>query len=256
MEDYQSQPDRRGDRLTRIGGVLALISAIAGFLLIGPASIVFWLPSFVAGMLVLRSIRRNGRPRKGLLTAWMAVLISGAGIVLFAWVSIPVLLTGGIRDGPIPVSCENNLHQLALAINSYTGDHKDRYPDPDNWPQQIIGYLKTRGVFICPVRTNRGLKKYPVKLGDMESLSVTFAMNARLKGLSVRDVKKPEETVLLFESNGEKLSGGPELLPKEMRHEEEKYLVFGHPYINVLFADGHVRKIPVADVPHLKWDPK
>lgn len=151
-------------------------------------------------------------------------------------------------------SCPNNLHQLGLAIGSYTNEHQDRYPDPDKWPHQLLQYVKTWGVFICPVRTSRGLPTYPTKHG--ERLMTTYSMNERLRGLSVQDLKKPEETVLLFESNGERLYGGPELLPKETRHEETRYLVIHDPYVHVLFADLHVNKVLLDEVPKLKWDPK
>lgn len=253
MEEDQSRPDRERGRLVRTDAAFALVLAVVAWILLGCASIVFWLVSFAIGVLVLRTIRRNRLPRKGYVTAWMAMLISGAGILSFVF----IVATIPHQSRPSPGSnCSNNLHQLGLAISNYEFDHHDKFPDPDNWPQQTIGYVKTQGIFICSARTNRGLRRYPVKLGEMESLSVTYAMNERLRGLSVRDVKKPEETVLLFESSGGELSGGPELLPKEMRHEERKYLVIHHRYINVLFVDGHVNKVPLEQVPLLKWDPK
>lgn len=255
MEEQRSRRDLEGSRLMETGAVLAFVLALVAWILLGPASIFLWLISLGISVYVVRLIRRDRLPRKGYVTALMAVLISGAGILFFA--GTIVLWMGRIVDGPTPISCANNLHQLGLAMSCYQSDYSDKFPDPGNWPQQLIGYVKTQGIFRCTVGTDRGFRRYPVKIGrTTESLAVTYAMNERLRGLSVRDVKKPEETVLLFDSNGDKLSGGPELLPRETRHEEREYLVIRHPYINVLFADLHVRKIPVADVPQLKWDPK
>lgn len=255
MEDHQDRPHRGGDLLVWTGAAFAFVLAVMPILLPSPVSIVCWFISLAIGALIILTLRRDRLPQTGYVTAWLAVVISGACILFFAGVTVLSIWSSFTRPHP-GTSCTNNLHQLGLAMNSYRFDHNGQFPDPHNWPQQIIGYVKTSGIFICPVRTNRGLKRYPIKMGDQESLSVTFAMNERLKGLSVRDVKKPEETVLLFESNGEKLSGGPELLPKEMRHEEREYVVVPYPTVNVLFADGQVRGIPLAEVPHLKWDPK
>lgn len=153
--------------------------------------------------------------------------------------------------------CPNNLHQLGLAVGSYTHEHRGRFPDPDNWPEQTLQYVKNQGIYRCPKADYHGLRKHHAKCAAWEGdLLVTYAMNERLRGLSVKDVKKPEETVLLFESNGQKLCGGPELLPKEIRHDEKRYVVIHDPYINVLFADLHVKRIPLGEVKELKWDPK
>lgn len=185
---------------------------------------------------------------------WLVIILSCLAVVVLGFFVIP-LFRPDVTDHSR--SCLRNLHQLGRAINSYTSDHEERYPDPDRWPQRIIPYVKFHSIFLCPSTEYSALKKYSVTIGGKtEQLAVTYAMNERLRGLSVNDVKKPEDTVLLFESNGEKLSGGPELLPKETRHEKRRYLVIRDPYVNVLFADLHVKKIPLDDVPSLKWDPE
>ncbi len=253
MEDHQSQPDRDRSRLVENGVLLAWMLATVPLLLMNAVGVVFWIASFLVGVFVLRTIRRDHLPRKGYVAAWMVVVFSSLALLLIGLIISPLF---GPRHSIHRGYCSNNLHQLGLAMDSYAHKHQDRYPDPDNWPQQIMGYVKSQSIFICPARKVHGLRRHPIKAPYMEALSVTYAMNERLKGLSVRDVKKPEKTVLLFESTGEKLSGGPELLPKETRHEDREYLVIRHPYINVLFADGHVNKVPLEEVPRLKWDPK
>jgi len=256
MEDHQSQPERSGeDGWVQTGMWLAFALAVVGAVLLRAASIFLWLISLGISVYVVRMIRRSRLPEPGYAIAWMVVVFSSLALIV---IGLGTSSLFGPRHSIHREYCSNNLHQLSLAINSYTGEHQNRYPDPDNWMQQTVVYVKTQGVYKCPKADFDDLRKYPVKLRNWAGPMVTtYAMNERLKGLSVGDVKKPDKTVLLFESNGEKLSGGPELLPKEMRHEEERtYLVVRHPYINVLFADLHVNRVPLEEVPHLKWDPK
>lgn len=176
------------------------------------------------------------------------------GLFILAILTAPLFHT---RHTDYVSSCASRLHQLGLAMGSYMQDHEDRYPDPNKWPMQTLQYVKTQGIYRCPSANYGAVMKYRATSGEWEGeLMVSYAMNERLRGLSVKDVKKPEETVLLFDSNDDKLFGGPELLPKGAPHEETRYLVIHDRYINVLFADRHVNKIPLDEVPKLKWDPR
>ena len=211
----------------------------------------------VCGGLVMNNHSAPEGSQWRVAVGWTLLAISGL-LVLLSMVYHTPLSCWWMSRRPMDAGwCANNMHQLGMAIESYGADNGERFPDPDRWPELTVPYMKSFGILKCPKADYHILRKYPIKYKDWDGPLVTsYAMNERLRGLSVKDVRKPEETVLLFESNGEKLCGGPELLPKEARHEQTRYLVIHDPYVNVLFADLHVNKVPLDQVRSLKWDPK
>lgn len=127
------------------------------------------------------------------------------------------------------VSCEASLKQLAIVISAYTDESQGYFPPPDKWIDVTAPDFNDW----CPLRPSDG---------------PTYAMNAKLKGLLVKDVKDPSRTVMLFESiPGKNLAGGAELFANPPRHREGNA---------VAFVDGHVERILPKDTGKLVWDPK
>jgi hypothetical protein len=119
--------------------------------------------------------------------------------------------------------------KMASAMSAYLDDWHGRFPPPERWNEVVVSrYCRT--------------PDWCAACGGP-----SYAMNARLKGLSIKDVKDPANTVLLFESiEGKDLSGGPELFPNPPRH------LGGHA---VAFVDGRVLWVRGKDAGKLNWDP-
>jgi hypothetical protein len=146
---------------------------------------------------------------------------------------------GPVLDGPgfYAVECENNLKQLNAAAINYATDYKGHLPPADSWPEYLVkgGYI-TDHLLPCPPAYNEGRG---------------YAMNAKLRGLKIDDIRQRSSTVLLFGcAPGSPPAGGPELLPPEPRPEYPNgCFVFG-------FADGHTEWVSPKDLGKLNWDPK
>ena len=75
-----------------------------------------------------------------------------------------------------------------------------------------------------------------------------YGFNRLLGGFRKSDVKRPHETVLLFDSNpGLNPTGGPELLPDPGRHSDGSDVV--------LFVDGHYKRLQPAEARRANFDP-
>jgi len=82
------------------------------------------------------------------------------------------------RVSPPHANCPNNLKQLGLAVSSYQADHNGKLPDPDNWPQHTLEYVRSQGIYRCPSTAGRRMREYPIRQGDWTgSMAVTYAMN-------------------------------------------------------------------------------
>lgn len=116
---------------------------------------------------------------------WLAVIVLWGLIVAILY---PVLRdTGGSHPSS---TCVNNLHQIALAVNSYMGDWSERLPpiSADQsvpagraWPDLLRQYVRTEGIFRCP--------------GSWHGC-VTYSFNRRASGAEVRYTASPEARAL------------------------------------------------------------
>jgi len=134
--------------------------------------------------------------------------------------------------------CLSHLRGLALALTLYAEDHSDRYPTPEKWCDLLVDY--TRGELGDPNVSELLDKSFRCPEGGEGRCH--YAINPNADPCSAPDV------VLLFESDGGWNGfGGPESLTTS-RHEGKG--------CNVLFADGHVMFVKIAETPNLKWDGK
>ncbi|MBP6963936.1 MAG: hypothetical protein KBC96_05970 [Armatimonadetes bacterium] len=166
--------------------------------------------------------------------------------VIIVLVLAAVLFPFSVHDGGRPslsTQCMRNLSKLGMATEMYMSEHDYRFPPVKTWNDALKEPLTrisrspsdTDKLFICPSEVN-------------DRSAPSYAVNARLDGLSERDVADPTYTVRYFESMpGRNLHGGPELFPPEPRHE------MGYA---VCYADGHVGFVPKSEIGKLKWEPQ
>jgi len=178
----------------------------------------------VLGLVALYKIKRSdGR-------------LIGRGVALTGTiVSVLILLTvaalGRTYTKAWRLSCIATARQLATAMVMYTDDH-GKIPFAANWCDAILPtYVKDEKAFICPA-------------GD-RTQCCHYALNAKLAG--VEKGKVHPGTVVIFETDGGwNVSGGPELLPKKLRHEGT---------VTVGYPDGHVESVKEAQIKQLRWEP-
>lgn len=117
------------------------------------------------------------------------------------------------------MKCEEQLGQLARAIQMYAGSSEDMLPDPARWMEQIRPFLPQPSQTHCPSDPAAG---------------VSYAMNHNMAGKRLHQVANPNTTPLLYESaqHGNTPAGTGEGWPAPLRHPEGNL---------VAFADGSVR---------------
>ena len=120
------------------------------------------------------------------------------------------------RERPEKAVCLSNVKNIALAIQMYATDNDDMLPSADAWCDQLDGYTKNRGVFLCE---------------NSWGTASAYAYNDALDRARLARLAEPSMLIAIFESNaGWNAHGGPELLVKEPRHLKGD---------NCGFADGH-----------------
>lgn len=130
-------------------------------------------------------------------------------------------------------NCNSNVKQLGLAMQMYTLDYDDRFPQADTWNVALEPYTRNPQLFHCP------------ETDDAERRA-TYALNRTLVGSLTTRVAHTEQTVMLFDSiPGNNLDGGRNLLPQPPRH--------GNGSDAIGFADGHVKYWKRDLEPGLTW---
>ena len=116
-------------------------------------------------------------------------------------------------------NCLNNLKQMALGAMMYIDDHDGKLPDANKWVDQLMPYLKNEAIFKCP---------------SAPELECGYAMNAVLSGVHLKELQRPSEMVIFFDSHlgTRNATGGREAVCDPGRHNN------GNCYA---YADGHVK---------------
>ncbi len=167
-------------------------------------------------------------------------MISGIGVVvipILAAIALPVLTQARARAQQ--TACLSNVRQLSVAMEMYLDDYEDRFPQATNWNDVLQPYTRQ-------LLASKGGNKVWV-CRSAKSEEPCYAMNSRLDGVRMRDVRWPADTVSIFESvPGKNRAGSKELLPSPPRH------LGSH---TVGYADGHVRFVSDPVTESLNWDP-
>ena len=127
-------------------------------------------------------------------------------VALLAAVIFPVF--AHVREKGRQSACASNLHQLGLALESYTQDNDERHPSATagsvyaglpsfqitaGWAGRIYPYIKSTPVFHCPTDPTANVAETPPRL------PVSYALNSNLAKTSQTAFTAPSHTVLLFE---------------------------------------------------------
>lgn len=113
-------------------------------------------------------------------------------------------------------ACLSNLKQVGLACLMYTQDYDERWAPAARWCDGTRPYLRNDEVYVCPV---------------LPGARCGYTLNARLGGIRLGEIARPQETPAAFDGmGGWNRSGG--MGDVVYRHENDA---------NVVFSDGHAR---------------
>lgn len=148
---------------------------------------------------------------------------SGAGWTVRTVAPVDILSEDPLRDAALASdrqACEDQLRQIASAIQMYAQSSDDMLPDPTRWLDQIKPYLRQPSELHCP--------------SDPSAEGVSYAMNSNLAGKRRRDIGNPSTVPMLFEStaHGPNVANTGESWPHATWHQGG---------VMVLYADGSVR---------------
>lgn len=206
---------------TLIVGILALCGGLLA------------IPGILVGILAIRQVNRSSGRLTGLGLAWSGVGLSLIGILLGGLMSAvlyPVFVRA--REAAVRQTCIAQAGQVATGVLIYAGDHDGGLPAADTWCDDLLPYVKRRGIFVCP-----GTPK----------TSSSFAYNRALAGHPLNEIPDPARTVLIYESKlGWNGAGGPETMASAFR---------AKPGYVIGFADGHATFVEPKDLPGLIWEP-
>ena len=162
----------------------------------------------------------------GFESALMAAAIVPVGVG--AALMLPAIQSA--RKRAREVQSMNQLRQLAMGFHSY---HQDQgaLPPADKWCDALLPYVgDNKAVFVSPI--------------DYLDQGSSYAFNKHLAGVKIDDIKDPEKTVLIFESDLDWNGAGT----------EEQIFALGGSYL-IGFADGHVERLDFRQLEGLKWMP-
>jgi len=210
--------------------IASLILGCLGLLTCGITSLV----GLVLGIIAMVRISKSQGRMGGQGLALAGTIVSAVFLLLVplpAAMLLPALAKAKQRAASI--QCMNNVKQLDLALIMYADANHDHFPAGTNWCDALKPYVKNDKTFRCS-QGKPGLRSH-------------YAFNARLAGLTTKEVQAPAQTVVLFETDGGwNVSGDRALLPATPRH--SGVYVIG-------FADGHVELVRSARLEQLHWEP-
>ena len=209
----------------------SLILGITGFITCGITAAI----GLILGIISLVQMGKD----KSLTGQKLAV----AGVVVssIAVICIPIyLIVGAIafpvfakaREAARATTCMSNVKQISTCMMMYSGENDDTLPASRKWVEAVSVYLHNDGILQCPSEKTHG---------------TCYAMNNKLSKITIKNIKNPINTVMIFDSNPMiNPNGDKELLPYPERHN------MGN---NIGFVDGHVKVMLNDDLASVKWDP-
>lgn len=219
------------------GAVFLALSGIYTLGIGGAMGLFIGIVGLIFSIVALHRIRRTpsrvtgrGLAIAGLATSIAAVVLGAVVTAIMGGNMIFALTEARIEAEQ--VQCMNNVHQVTVAVMNYSADNKGRLPPPDSWPEAIKSHLDDDTVLAEPGAADQGR---------------AYAMNAALAGKRMEDIRRPSQTVMIFEcAPGAPPAGGADNLPPKPHH--PRGYVIG-------FCDAHVEIVAKNDLDRLNWDP-
>ena len=178
------------------------------------------------------------------------LLVVIAIIAILAGLLLPVLSRA--KESARRVQCLNNLHQMSIAIGTYSLDSKGQFPDFRSWLYPTISampphdvstgklypYVNSKAVYLCPT-DKRDLEKQPpsVKVRDY-----SYPTNCRTcHPAEVANYLKPAKTLLIMEANMTPINFTGLVSPTSWFGVSTRQLAFRHNKRgHLLMADSHI----------------
>ena len=200
---------------------------------------------------------RNPIMKRRMNFTLVELLVVIAMIAILASMLLPAL--NRARDTAKSIGCSNNLRQLGLGAQQYAGDNQDTIvpakSNTESWMDLIVKslygtnivYLKKPDIVICP------LEKKPFKPGASSSEDCfaygEYAINACLAGRGEEN-GKTRKIHSVYQSSGAVLAvDNARTRSYSVDYAVDLYIDFIRHGLatNVLFLDGHVKKIKRFD---------
>ncbi len=199
------------------------------------------------------------------------LLVSIAIIGILAGVVLSIV--GLVRGRATTAQCSSNLRQCAMAINLYAAEHRGMAPST-TWTLEIQPYISA---FNVKSGTNPDLA-FPISCPSLPYDSSkygrsTYSMNSWLDtdhsnqntgangkvsfgwSMPLRNVEAPARKIMLFDGRLASTSpDGSQWAFNAVKGAE--YIDFRHQgnVANILFVDGHVSALKLADIHEGMWD--
>ena len=125
--------------------------------------------------------------------------------------------------------CQRNLKQLSLAVLQYVQIWDGKFPDSDKWHEQIMPYVKSTELFLCPQR-------------ETPNVVSSYAFNKQLSNVLLDKTANLDTIVTIYDAKNGEL---------DFRHK----LPDGEAAANVAFADGSIRLVSREEAKKLRWKP-
>lgn len=208
----QAVVPRKRDAYCQAALYLSLISC--AFPLIAATSIAL----AIAGLF---KVRRNGK--RGVDYAVIAIVFSIIGGMVFfgMWDGVR-----GAGASSLNIACQSNLREIGIRIMMYENDH----PSAQGYGHSDIYAASpptSKSTFQCPNVDD------PIPVPATGGIPTSYVLLTSLQPF--RRVADPDTTVIAFETSPHHIPAG-DGFPEANGH-------------NVLFADGHIGRIPLQDLP-------
>jgi prepilin-type processing-associated H-X9-DG protein len=157
------------------------------------------------------------------------ITIVGILVVSFtlaAIIAFPMLFDNSHKISPT-IKCLSSMRTVGIGLLMYAQDYDDKLPPAEKWMTVTQPYTKSPKDYICPV----------IKTENPKAAS-SYALDTRLSGESLENLKQPAEVILVYDSTRTDWDAADPGQTFATRHNGGKDKLG-----NVIFADGHTKPI-------------